>query len=488
MEELLALIAKKRTSVAALEQSLKAFEDNEDPARLAIEVALNDLNDEINELEFQRMAKEDESFAVDESPEFLAKAAEVGKSKGLPDVIGQHIKYVSKSVVYPGNRSKSELSSTKARTKYPRKADDYRPSPEQLSKIQNVTNVDLKAEQIYVFTAKAADQKLDRSKDMFRPKALQSGAKMLPDKPIQKDHNMSVDDSVGKSYEGSVYKQALWNDFFILDTPENKSFLDKVFAGIVNKMSVHFSMRPQDYVCSSCSKSLYSMECKHYPGMIDEKGNEVFAYIMDVKDFYENSFVVAPAQPEAGVRRNELSVSESEKSNNSNVVDKIPDVKTNGDLPVTEEEKAKAEAAEAKAAEEAAAVEQAKKDAEAKAAAEKAAAEAKALEAPKPEDVVPPTSTEKKVETPAAPAPQTDVVAELSAKIDALTASLKASVENTNAVLKALIDASNTQSQLLSKVASAPAEKSLPLQVTLEEPTANKGMFGHILSNLPKAD
>lgn len=318
-EKLAELKAKREALLKSKEDLLKASNGEIWDAITDLESKIEDLESEIEDLEDEVEKLEDEFvqslLTEEEEKSFWKEAGRVAKAKGLPELNGRVAKHcVTASISRPGKSSGTE-SKSKARTKYPKVKEDYRPSEEQLRKINLYSNTDIEKNDVYVFTMEACNQDVDRHDEMLKPKALQTGAQMSMDKPIQLNHWMDVESSVGKIFDAKVYKKALLQTCFIPDTNENQPLLQKMFSGVVNKVSVHFGMNPKDYVCSSCGKSLYSYECDHYPGYSDEKGAVVIGYIMDFSDYYETSLVAVPAQPKAGFRRNELADDEgSEKS------------------------------------------------------------------------------------------------------------------------------------------------------------------------------
>lgn len=285
-----------------LQRLLKASPQELWDAVKKIEESIQGSLDEVEDLEdlivesLVEEADEDEEKSVDID---LEQAKEVAKAKGLFPLDGEIVKRrMGVTFLQKGG----EAVSTKG-AKGKGKAEDYYPSPEELSLINKFTNIDLTKEEVMVFTLVSAGQEVDRSTDQFTGKALKSMADRSPDKPYLLDHNWSIDSVRGKIFDASVKSKQLLQKVYVPVREKNISFIQGMLDGEYNKVSVGFAMAPKDYVCSSCSKSLYSMECPHYPGSKDKEGNQVVGIIKDVSDYFEISNVAVPCQPEAGIRR-----------------------------------------------------------------------------------------------------------------------------------------------------------------------------------------
>lgn len=197
---------------------------------------------------------------------------------------------------------------------------------------------------------------------------------------------------------------------------KNQDMIDGMLTGIYNKVSVGFAMGAENYSCSSCSKSLYSQDCPHYPGSKDEKGNVTVGLIKGVKDYYEISNVTVPCQPGAGIRRDNQKGLEAPSQE---VVDRISNDKSLGDNPLADEVKPEE------------------------------VVEAPAPEVPAAEPVVEPVASEE-----AAPeAPEvldvkaliTEAVAEVTNELKTLIAELKATIESKVEVEKSAEDESTEE-------------------------------------------
>ena len=325
LEGLLALA--KETSGQDLWEALKKIEES-------IQGSLEEV-ESFEDLLVDMMAEE----AEEDDEKFLEAAPQVAKKKCLEAPTGDH---VIKRMGLDFCKSISIDNTSTKGAKKKSKVEDYRPSPEELALINKYSNVDLTADDVYVFTLTSADQEVDRSADQFTAKALKEMAEMSPDKPYLMNHDWEVNSVVGKIFDAKAGK-TLTQKVYVPDTEKNKDFITGMLNGTLNKVSVGFSISPKEYICSSCQKSLYSMECSHYPGGKDKEGKPVIGIIKGVKDYYEISNVAVPAQRNAGIRREEkdfdpLEEDETKRTcGNEEPVDRISEeIDPLGEDPVSE--------------------------------------------------------------------------------------------------------------------------------------------------------
>ena len=307
----------KETSPQDLWDGLKRIEESLEGVEGSVENLEQLIVDMLAE---EASEEEDKSFS-------LESAALVAKAKGLPELDGDVIKkYMGATVKsFPADSVESKGAKGK------KVAKDYHPTPEELKQINALSNIDLAAEEVMVFTLHSADDVVDRSADQFTPKALKEMAALSVDKPYLKDHSWGTSSVVGKIFDASVSKGRLMQKVYVTLRAKNADMIDGMLDGTLNKVSVGFAMGAEDYSCSSCSKSLYNQDCPHYPGSKDEKGNTTVGIIKGVKDYYEISNVTVPCQPGAGIRR------DNQKS--LEAVDKISNDKSLGDNPLADEVK-----------------------------------------------------------------------------------------------------------------------------------------------------
>ena len=411
----------KETSPQDLWDGLKKIEESLEGVEGSVENLEQLIVDMLAE---EASEEEDKSFS-------LESAALVAKAKGLPELDGDVIKkYMGATVKsFPADSVESKGAKGK------KVAKDYHPTPEELKQINALSNIDLAAEEVMVFTLHSADDVVDRSADQFTPKALKEMAALSVDKPYLKDHSWGTSSVVGKIFDASVSKGRLMQKVYVTLRAKNADMIDGMLDGTLNKVSVGFAMGAEDYSCSSCSKSLYSQDCPHYPGSKDEKGNVTVGLIKGVKDYYEISNVTVPCQPGAGIRRDNQKGLEAPSQE---VVDRISNDKSLGDNPLADEVKPEE------------------------------VVEAPAPEVPAAEPVVEPVASEE-----AAPeAPEvldvkaliTEAVAEVTNELKTLIAELKATIESKVEVEKSAEDESTEEiaRKLLNQAAQEPTSSAPP--------------------------
>lgn len=292
-----------------------------------IEEAIGGSLEEVENLEDLLVAMiSEEAAEVEDDKSFdYEQAAEVAKAKGLFPVEGDLVK--KRLGLQFANKSVDTVATKGAKGKS--KGEDYFPTPEELALINKYTNVDFTKEEVMVFSLVSADQNVDRAGDQFTSKGLKDMADMSPDKPYLMNHDWEIGSVMGKIFDAKVANKQLQQKVYVPIRENTKDFIQGMLDGLYNKVSVGFAMNPKDYVCSSCQKSLYSMECSHYPGGKDKEGKPIIGIIRGVKDYFEISNVAVPCQPAAGIRR---SLEQSEE-----VLDKILDeTNPNGEAPVPE--------------------------------------------------------------------------------------------------------------------------------------------------------
>lgn len=207
-----------------------------------------------------------------------------------------------------------------------KKAQDYKASDDDLLKINKLSLVPLKAEDVYVFELQSADDQVDRAYEHFSPKALKSMAALAVKNKIpfitegDYDHQHRQKNVYGVVFDAQVKAGKLLYKTYIPNISRNKDVLDAILTGLYSKLSVGFRMNPyKDFICDSCNKSLYSESCPHYPGGLDEKGNLVTVTIKDVIDNLEISGVAVPCQQEAHIRGTSKTIESVKSLENSNI-------------------------------------------------------------------------------------------------------------------------------------------------------------------------
>lgn len=388
-----------------------------------------------------------DTLVLDLTPEeqlqLINNAPEVAKSKGLREVEGGYIKYVFEAGLHTAPHALEAIPSEKKAGMRKKTAKDYRPTPEDLATILSVSNIDLSENDIFVYEPMVMDDQPDRQFDIVGQKTRKSAAKYLPDKSVLANHNRDIYDVLGKAFDARTQGNNLYCKFYV--DAEKDGINRAIMLGILNKVSISFMSHPMNVICSSCrNKSIYSQDCRHWPGMADEKGQIVYALIGDCFDVHELSIVAVPAQPRAGIRRApvaedtmpnlptsmnksmktfELTPKGVELTNSLEFedaeidIDKIPPVKldgSNGEKSVSDQAKVSPETVKVDATD---------KGADTQAPAAKA-------------DDAPATVTVEAL---------VPVLKELADALNKFEASVKATQDNTTAVLAKLVEASNKQ-------------------------------------------
>lgn len=188
-----------------------------------------------------------------------------------------------------------------------RKLVDYQPTEDELLLINKYALVDLNPEDVVVFNVQAADKQIDRQYEQFTDEALRDMAELSKGKAFLTDHEWETEHQIGLIFDAAAIDGKLMQKVYVLNTEENKVLIKNILGGVFNKVSVGFSIDLADAICMSCrNKSIYSQDCPHMPGGMDEEGNKTYISIKNVIDYFEVSIVPVPAQRDAGIRRNSL--------------------------------------------------------------------------------------------------------------------------------------------------------------------------------------
>lgn len=190
----------------------------------------------------------------------------------------------------------------------------YYPSETDMDKINSIALMTLMPDQVRVFTFQSADLVTDRGKERFSREALNTMATLAVKNRIPfiadggKDHEWAIKNVKGMVFDASVDEAGnLLYKVYIPIIEKTKPILEAIMTGIYNKLSVGFAIDPEDYVCDSCNKSMFYMDCPHSPGQVLEDGTEVTATIKNVIDNFEISGVAVPMQPAAHIRQSSFS-------------------------------------------------------------------------------------------------------------------------------------------------------------------------------------
>ena len=176
------------------------------------------------------------------------------------------------------------------------------PTGQQLEKINALAKGKLTAEQVYVFSVRLCDDRVDRDFERFDTAALPELAKLFVGKSGIVDHKWSAGSQLARIFdtevlaeEGVSYIKA-WA--YIRRGGEGDEWIADIEAGIKKEVSVGCAMGCA--VCSVCGGEYGA--CGHRKGEYYD-GELCCAILRDPVDAYEFSFVAVPAQRSAGVMK-----------------------------------------------------------------------------------------------------------------------------------------------------------------------------------------
>ena len=174
------------------------------------------------------------------------------------------------------------------------------PTAAQLEAIHAQAKVKLEPEQVYVFSVRLCDDRVDRDFERFDTLALPELARLFLGKTGVVDHKWSSDAQVARIFatevireEGESFVKA-WA--YIRRGGKAEEVIADIDAGIKKEVSVGCAMGRS--VCSVCGSEYGS--CGHQKGEYYD-GQLCCAILKEPMDAYEFSFVAVPAQPAAGV-------------------------------------------------------------------------------------------------------------------------------------------------------------------------------------------
>lgn len=184
--------------------------------------------------------------------------------------------------------------------------EDFYPTEQELEKINNNLKVPdrVKTDSGISLRIQAADSDIDRGRDQFQPKALDSMASLAIENRIplflagpasEEDHHWLGVNTKAHIYDAYVENGKLIYKAYFPITTSNRSVIEDVLAGLYDKVSVGFSMSPAEYYCSECNCPIASNQCPH------DINDDIYFKIMDVVDNFEVSLVGVPMQSKARV-------------------------------------------------------------------------------------------------------------------------------------------------------------------------------------------
>ena len=174
------------------------------------------------------------------------------------------------------------------------------PTAVQLEAINAQAKGKLTAEQVYVFSLRLCDDRVDRDGERFDTAALPELAKLFIGKTGIVDHKWSSDSQVARIFSTEVVREdgisyiKAWA--YIRRGGHADEVIADIEAGIKKEVSVGCAMGRA--VCSVCGGEYGA--CGHVKGESYD-GAVCCAILKEPMDAYEFSFVAVPAQRDAGV-------------------------------------------------------------------------------------------------------------------------------------------------------------------------------------------
>lgn len=161
----------------------------------------------------------------------------------------------------------------------------------------------LSPDDVFVFRCAMCNDQPDRDFERFPVETLEGLAKMFVGKPVISDHAWSASRQVARIYrtelsthdDGSTH---LIGHCYMPRNDTTKDMIAAISGGIMREMSVGCAIGRT--TCSICGAD--AMECQHIKGAQYAGGTCIYE-LRDPLDAYELSFVAVPAQPAAGVTK-----------------------------------------------------------------------------------------------------------------------------------------------------------------------------------------
>lgn len=190
-----------------------------------------------------------------------------------------------------------------------------RVTDEELKAINRFTVKELTADEVYMFNIILCDNEIDRDCECFDNAALEKLAELFVGVTGIFDHNARSGNQTARIFDARCEKIAgkktsYGEDYICVKakaymprTEKNAELIAEIDAGIKKEVSV--SCAVSGFTCSVCGGDMRYGNCLHIKGESYD-GKECYCILSDVTDAYEWSFVVIPAQMNAGVTKSYL--------------------------------------------------------------------------------------------------------------------------------------------------------------------------------------
>lgn len=180
--------------------------------------------------------------------------------------------------------------------------------------INKFTKRKLSKDEVYIFSVVLCDNDIDRQNERFDDEALDKLSGLFVGKTGIMDHDCKSANQTARIFAcevqtskdkqntlGRPYKR-LVAKAYMPRTEKNKEIISEIEAGIKKEVSINCSV--ENIICSLCGEKAKSGHCDHVKGRVYKRGQKdtlCHSILKNPIDAYEWSFVVVPAQKEAGV-------------------------------------------------------------------------------------------------------------------------------------------------------------------------------------------
>lgn len=181
-----------------------------------------------------------------------------------------------------------------------------------LAKINRFTLKELSRDEVYCFNVVLCDNDIDRDGECFSSSALEQMAELFVGVTGIFDHDPKSANQTARIFSaecvcdpnrttatGEIYRCVKAKAYMPL-TEKNSDLISEINAGIKKEVSVSCSVG--SFTCSVCGNDMRYDPCNHIKGRVYD-GKSCFCTLSDINDAYEWSFVVVPAQVNAGVTK-----------------------------------------------------------------------------------------------------------------------------------------------------------------------------------------
>ncbi|MBP3441953.1 MAG: hypothetical protein J6L62_04030 [Clostridia bacterium] len=176
--------------------------------------------------------------------------------------------------------------------------------------INKLTVKELSKDEVYTFKVILCDNEIDRDCERFDIAALEKMAELFVGVTGIFDHNPGSGNQTARIFSAkceiiSGKTTSLGDPYtcvmakaYMPRTAKNADLITEIDAGIKKEVSV--SCQAEGFICSVCGEDMRHGHCNHVKGR-EYGGKLCHCILSDITDAYEWSFVVIPAQVNAGV-------------------------------------------------------------------------------------------------------------------------------------------------------------------------------------------